>query len=111
MNSTATVFARLAAVTASLATWKGQPAIFNDRAPDAFLTPTDANGDPLPGPIKPFLIIAAPSRDEASETLTEAGRLIMQDVRGYQRDTGSSTELDTLMRTVRDLFHNMPQAL
>lgn len=111
MNSTAALFARLASISASLATWNGQPAIFNDRAPDAFLSPMDANGDPLPGPAKPFLIIAAPSRDEASETLTETGRLIVQDVRGYQRDTGSSTELDTLMRAVRDLFHNQPQAL
>lgn len=102
MNSTATIFARLSAVSASLAAWKGQPAIFNDRAPDDFL---------LTSPEKPFLIIAAPSRDEPMETFSETGRLILQDVRGYQRDEGSSAELDAVMRTVRDLFHNKPEQL
>lgn len=102
MNSTATIFARLASVSASLATWKGQPAIFSDRAPDAFLeTP----------PAKPFLIIAAPTRDDPMETLTEAGRLIVQDVRGYQLDTGDAAGLNALMRTIRDLFHNRPGEL
>jgi len=102
MNSTATIFTRLAAVSASLATWNGAPAIFSERAPDSFLEEK---------PTKPFLIIAAPSRDEALETFSETGRLIFQDVRGYQRDTGSSAELDTLMRSVRDLFHNKPEEL
>ena len=102
MNSTATIFARLAAVSASLATHNGAPAIFSERAPDDFLdTP----------PTKPFLIIAVPTRDEPLETFTETGRLILQDVRGYQRDTGSSADLDTLMRAVRDLFHNRPSEL
>ena len=102
MNSTATIFTRLAAVSASLATHNGAPAIFSERAPDDFLdTP----------PAKPFLIIAVPTRDEPMETFTETGRLILQDVRGYQRDTGSGAQLDTLMRAVRDLFHNRPGEL
>ncbi|MNH96428.1 hypothetical protein D3C73_490950 [compost metagenome] len=102
MNSTATIFVRLAGVASSLATYNGAPAIFSERAPDDFLdTP----------PTKPFLIIAVPTRDEPMETFTETGRLTLQDVRGYQRDSGSSSELDTLMRAVRDLFHNQPQAL
>ncbi|WP_436357293.1 hypothetical protein [Brevundimonas sp. CEF1] len=102
MNSTATIFARLAGVSASLATHNGAPAIFSERAPDDFL---DAQ------PAKPFLIIAVPTRDEPLETFTENGRLILQDVRGYQRDTGSGADLDTLMRAVRDLFHNRPGEL
>lgn len=101
MNSTATIFARLAAVAPSLATWNGQPAIFNEAAPDDFL-------DQEPKPSTPFLIIAVPTSDVAMETFTEAGRLIVQDVRGYQRRTGSAAGLDALMRQVRDLFHNRP---
>ena len=111
MHSTATIFARLASVAPSLATWKGAPAIFNETAPDAFLDPKDANGTPIEKPSKPFLIIAAPTSDEALETFTETGRLIVQDVRGYQRRTGSAALLDTLMRQVRDLFHNSPESL
>ncbi|MNY49687.1 hypothetical protein D3C86_1851320 [compost metagenome] len=45
------------------------------------------------------------------ETFTETGRLTLQDVRGYQRDTGSGAELEAMMRTVRDLFHNRPGEL
>lgn len=102
MNSTATIFARLTGVSASLATHNGAPAIFSERAPDDFLeTP----------PAKPFLIIAVPTSDVAMETFTETGRLILQDVRGYQRDTGSGAQLDTVMRAVRDLFHNRPGEL
>lgn len=102
MNSTATIFARLADLASSLATYNGAPAIFSERAPDDFLeTP----------PTKPFLIIAVPTRDEPMETFTEIGRLILQDVRGYQRDTGSAAALDAVMRSVRDLFHNRPGEL
>jgi len=102
MNSTATIFARLAGVASSLATYNGVPAIFSERAPDDFLdTP----------PTQPFLIIAVPTSDVAMETFTETGRLVVQDVRGYQRDNGSSADLDTLMRAVRDLFHNRPGEL
>lgn len=104
MNSTATIFVRLAAVAPSLATWNGQPAIFNEAAPDDFLSQE-------PKPTKPFLIIAVPSRDDALETFSETGRLIVQDVRGYQRRTGSAAGLDALMRDVRDLFHNRPGEL
>lgn len=108
MNSTATIFARLAAVAPSLATWNGQPAIFNEAAPDDFLDPKDASGNPIEKPSKPFLIIAVPTSDVAMETFTETGRLIVQDVRGYQRRTGSAAQLEALMRQVRDLFHNRP---
>lgn len=104
MNSTATIFARLAAVAPSLATWNNAPAIFNETAPDDFL-------DQEPKPSKPFLIIAVPTRDDPMETFTETGRLIVQDVRGYQRRTGSAAGLDALMRQVRDLFHNRPESL
>lgn len=102
MNSTATIFARLAGVASSLAAYNGAPAIFSGRAPDDFLD------NP---PAKPFLIIAVPTSDVAMETFTETGRLVVQDVRGYQRDNGSVVELEALMRTVRDLFHNHPDEL
>lgn len=101
MNSTATIFARLAAVASSLATWDGRPAIFKEEAPDSFL-------DQDPKPEKPFLIIAVPTRNEPMETFSELGWQVMQDVRGYQRKDGSSADLDALMRQVRDLFHNRP---
>lgn len=105
MNSTAAIFDRLtadAAIRAALAGWQGGAAIFSERAPDDFLdTP----------PTKPFLIIAVPTSDVAMETFTETGRLVVQDVRGYQKDSGSSADLDTLMRAVRDLFHNRPGEL
>nr|WP_303705428.1 hypothetical protein [Brevundimonas naejangsanensis] len=104
MNSTATIFARLAAVAPSLATWNNAPAIFNEAAPDGFLSQE-------PKPSKPFLIIAVPTSDVAMETFTETGRLIVQDVRGYQRRTGSAAGLDALMREVRGLFHNRPESL
>lgn len=104
MNSTATIFARLSAVAPSLATWNNAPAIFNETAPDDFL-------DQEPKPTKPFLIIAVPTRDEALETFSDTGRLIVQDVRGYQRRIGSAAGLDALMRQVRDLFHNRPGEL
>lgn len=102
MNSTATIFNRLGTLASFLATYEGTPAIFSERAPDDFLD--------VP-PEDPFLIIAVPARDDPMETLTETGRLIVQDVRGYQKDTGSSVPLDTLMRAVRDLFHNRPADL
>nr|WP_313632743.1 hypothetical protein [Brevundimonas naejangsanensis] len=104
MNSTATIFARLSSdadVRAALAVWQGGAAIFNEAAPDDFLSQE-------PKPSKPFLIIAVPTSDVAMETFTETGRFIVQDVRGYQRRTGSAAQLDTLMRKVRDLFHNRP---
>lgn len=102
MNSTATIFARLAGVSASLATHDGAPAIFSERAPDSFFNaPSD----------RPFVIIAAPTRDEPLETFTEVGRAVVQDIRAYQRDTGSSSELDAVMREIRALFHNRPAEL
>lgn len=105
MNSTATIYNRLTGdttLTALLATYGSGPAIFNERAPDAF---------EFKAGTKPCLIIAAPSSDIALETFTESGRLIQQDVRGYAFDTGSSAALDTIMRRVRTLFHNQPGAL
>jgi len=104
LNSTATIFARLASVAPSLATWNNAPAIFNEAAPDDFL-------DQEPKLSKPFLIIAVPTSDVALETFTETGRLIVQEVRGYQRRTGSAAQLEALMRQVRDLFHNRPGEL
>lgn len=105
MNSTATIFARLtgdATLTALLATYGSAPAIFSDRAPDAF--------DFKQG-VKPCLVISPPTYDRPAETFTETGRTIQQDIRGYAFDTGSSAALDGIMRRVRTLFHNQPGSL
>lgn len=105
MNSTETLYARLTsdgALIAELETHEGRAAIFNDKAPTGFKFKVGT---------KPCLIIAAPVGDTAVETFSENGRAIQQDVRGYAFDTGSTLELDDLMRRVRDLFHNQPEAL
>lgn len=102
MNSTAALYARLGALSGDLATYGGAAAIFDDAAPDDFLKTNT---------VKPFLVIAAPASDRPLETLTENGRLIVQDIRGYQRHSGSSAALDSLMRAVRDLLHNRPGEL
>lgn len=97
MDSTATIYARLTAVpaiVAALDTWNGLPAIFNDRAPDEFVFSEKA-----------ALIIGAPTTDDDASTLTETVRLIVQPIRIYAKDEGSSDELDRLGRHVRDAFH------
>lgn len=103
MNSTKALFDRLASdsgILAGLDVYGGAPAIFNDRAPDDFIFGAKA-----------ALIIAAPTGDDPTETFTEAGREIRQDIRLYAKDDGSTADIDALARTVRDLFHNQPEAL
>lgn len=103
MNSTKAIFDRLSAdadILARLDTYGAAPAIFNDRAPDAFMFGAKA-----------ALIIAAPTGDDPTETFTETGREIRQDMRLYARDDGSTADIDALARAVRDLFHNHPEAL
>lgn len=111
MNSTAAIFARLtgdATLTDLLKEWRGEPAVFSDRAPDALFIGDDGQPAPLGGII---LIIASPADDRPVETFTERARDITRDVRGYAPDTGSSLALDTVMERVRVLFHNQPSAL
>lgn len=103
MNSTATIFARLtgdATLVALLDTHNGAPAVFSERAPDGYEI----------GP-KPCLVIAADTDGRAVETMTEFGRRIVRDVRGYAPDAGSTLALDTVMERVRTLFHNNPGSL
>lgn len=103
MNSTKAIFDRLSAdssIIAELEVFEGAPAIFNDRAPDAFVFYNKA-----------ALIIAAPTGDDPTETFTEAGREIRQDIRIYAKDDGSTAAIHALARAVRDLFHNQPEAL
>jgi hypothetical protein len=103
MNSTKAIFDRLSAdadIMAGLDVFEGSPAIFNDRAPDDFIFDTKA-----------ALIIAAPTGDDPTETFTEAGRDMRQDIRLYAKDDGSTADIDALARAVRDLFHNQPEAL
>lgn len=103
MNSTKAVFGRIlgaSGVIARLDNFDAAPAIFNDRAPDDFQFGA-----------KFALIIAAPSSDTDASTLSETVRAIVQDVRIYGRDTGSTADLDQLARDIRDLFHLQPDAL
>jgi hypothetical protein len=103
MNSTAVIFYRLtgdAGVGFRLAEFEGEPAIFNDRAPDSFQF--DAGF---------AVVIAAPSSDEDASTFSETIRAITQEVRIYAKDTGSTAEIDDLARAIRDLFHLQADAL
>lgn len=103
MNSTKAIFQRLkgsSAVVAALDALDGQPAIFNDRAPDDFVF-TD----------RAAVVIAAPSADVDASTFTETIREITQDVRVYARDSGSTEAIDDLARLIRDLFHLQPGGL
>lgn len=98
MNTTAAIFARLQEVWPRLDDYLGQPAVFNDRAPDEYLVNQQS----------PCIVIAAPDDDVESGTFTESGRAILQEVRLYGRDTGSSEEIDNLARDLRDLFQDRP---
>lgn len=103
MNSTATIVARLtgqASIKARLDVRKNKPAIFNDRAPDDFVFGTKA-----------AVVIPPPSRDEANDTFSEFGREIVQEVRVYAKDAGSTVIIDQMARDIRDLFHARPSEL
>lgn len=98
MNSTKAIYQRLAGsadVVAALdIAADGSPAIFSDRAPDAFVFGTKA-----------AVVIAAPSADVDASTFTETIREVTQDVRIYARDTGSTAAIGALGDVIRDLFH------
>ena len=96
MNTTAMIWARLTGAALPLASFDGAPAIFSDRAPDAFIFGPDT---------PPCAVIAAPLDDDDDDTLTEARRQVRQDIRLYAYDDGSSADLDQLGRDVRALFH------
>ena len=103
MNSTAAIFARLnsqASIKSRLDTHNNKPAIFNDRAPDAFVFGAKA-----------AIVIAASTRDEPDDTFTEFGREVVQDVRIYAKDGGSTAVIDQLARDIRELFHARPSEL
>lgn len=99
MDSTATIFARLTSsvsVSQRLAEFEGDPAIFDDSAPDDYVF--SEHGEAV-------IVIAIPSQDDDASTLTETIRAVTQDVRVYARRTGSNEEIDQLARDIRDLFH------
>lgn len=103
MNSTAAIFARLSddtAIKAGLEVRKGKPAIFNDRAPDDFVFGKKA-----------AIVIAAPTADADASTFSETVREVVQDVRVYVKDSGSTLSIDDLARMIRDLFHLRPAEL
>jgi len=103
MNSTATIFARLksqTAITDALDVRNGEPAIFNDRAPDDFVFGSEA-----------AIVIGAPDSDLDGSTFTERVRVIGQAIRIYGRDDGSSADIDALARDVRDAFDNQQDSL
>lgn len=104
MDTTKAIRDRLVADTttlAALASFSGAPAIFADRAPDAF----KANQH------TPCVVLATPFADDPSDTFTEFGRVVRQDVRIYARETGSSAVLNALALRIRDLLHARPSEL
>lgn len=104
MNSTKAIFKRLSEVSeviSEIDAYLGQPAIFDETAPDKFLVKQD----------KPCIVIAVPSSDVDASTLTETVRLITQDVRLYAKRSGDNQPIDDLARLVRDLFHLRPDEI
>lgn len=103
MNSTATIYARLigdSLLISEMAAYEGQPAVFDDNAPDEFV---------LAGGL--MIIIAAPTSREPDPTFSEQAWVIRQDVRIYARHTGSNATLDALALHVLGLFHLQQDAL
>ena len=98
MDSTAAIFERLQTIWPRLDEYQGQAAVFSDRAPDDYLV----------NQMAPCAVIAAATSDTDASTFTEVIREIVQDVRLYARDTGSTGDLDCLARDIRDLFHLRP---
>lgn len=95
MNLTAALYDRLAGdatLTALLATYRGEPAIFtvDPAPPDAAL---------------PYIVTAGSVVDNAWDTKTTRGRQVWRDVRCYAPATGSSVTVEAIAERVRALLH------
>lgn len=104
MNTTKAIYEALAddaVIVSALDTFDGLPAIFDDQAPDGYLVQ-----------LAEFCIVsAAPTRDDAADTLTEEGREVVRDLRIYGKRSSSVAALDDLAILIRDKFHAHPDVL
>lgn len=88
-------------ITAMLDVYEGEPAVFDDQAPDDYLAKQ----------AKACIILAVPTRNENVGTLTEEIWAQTRDVRIYARRSGSAADIDILAGLVRDLFHLRPEEI
>lgn len=85
-------------ITDELDVYNGEPAVFDDQAPDDYLALQD----------KACIVIPAPTAHENASTLTETIWAAARDLRVYAKRSGSVAALDVLAEAVRDLFHLRP---
>lgn len=94
MNLTAAVFERLAEdaeLTAMLATYRGEPAIFTI--------------DPAPGDATlPYVVSAGETAQRDGGAKNRRGREVFRDIRCYAPASGSAVDVEALAERVRALF-------
>jgi len=79
-------------LTAMLATYEGEPAVFTI--------------DPAPGDATlPYIVTAGAVSQAPWDTKTTRGRRIMRDVRCYAEADGSVAVIEAIAERVRELFH------
>ena len=92
------VLAGDATLTALLATYGGEPAIFTT--------------DPAPGDAElPYIVSAGEVAHSPFDTKTTRGRVAMRDVRCYTDATGSAVVVETIAERVRALLHRQTLAI
>ena len=92
------VLAGDATLTALLATYGGEPAIFTT--------------DPAPGDaVLPYIVSAGEVAQTPWDTKTTRGRVVIRDVRCYTDATGSAVVVETIAERVRALLHRQTLAI
>lgn len=87
-----------ATLTALLATYGGEPAIFTT--------------DPAPGDaVLPYIVSAGEVAQSPWDTKTTRGRVAIRDVRCYTDATGSAVVVETIAERVRALLHRQSLAI
>ena len=87
-----------ATLTALLATYGSEPAIFTT--------------DPAPGDaVLPYIVSAGEVAQSPSDTKTTCGRIVFRDVRCYTDATGSTVVVETIAERVRALLHRQTLAI
>jgi hypothetical protein len=82
-------------LTALLATYEGEPAIFTT--------------DPAPGDATmPYIVTAGEVAQEAFDTKQTRGRTATRDVRCYAAASGSAATVEAIAERVRALLHRQP---
>lgn len=102
MNAlTQAIYERLAGdatLTALLATYRGEPAVFVT--------------DPAPGDAElPYIVSAGDVTDVPRDTKTTRGREVRRDVRCYAPADGVASLVETMAERVRKLLHRHPLAV